>query len=120
MEETPSVTVLDPVANQLKELDPDVVITCVYDCIPWHTALRNANWSPKAQVFTICIGDQSYKETYDEAAHWVRKVKVELQQHGDTHGDKQEALRKQEEDFKRKQEEFSARQEALMKAQEEW
>ncbi len=57
---TPNATVLEPVAESLKEEDPDVVITCVYDCNPWIQAMRRANWSPKAQVFTICVGQENF------------------------------------------------------------
>jgi branched-chain amino acid transport system substrate-binding protein len=58
--ETPNSTVLDPIAESLKDEDPDVVITCVYDCQPWIQAMRWANWSPKAQVFTICVGQEGF------------------------------------------------------------
>ena len=47
---TPNITVMEPVAMQFKELEPDVVITCVYDCAPWMQALRKVNFSPNAQV----------------------------------------------------------------------
>jgi len=57
---TPNATVLGPVAETLKEEDPDVVITCVYDCNPWVQAMRQANWNPKAQVFTICVGQEGF------------------------------------------------------------
>eukprot|EP00536_Pseudo-nitzschia_multiseries_P005379 jgi/Psemu1/12456/gm1.12456_g len=52
----PNFTVLEPVAETLKGEDPDVVIACVYDCAPWVQAMRKVNWSPNAQVFTVCIG----------------------------------------------------------------
>jgi len=56
----PNTTILEPIAESLKGEDPDVVITCVYDCNPWIQAMRRANWSPKAQVFTICVGQENF------------------------------------------------------------
>merc|ERR1712157_80142 len=44
---SPDREVLEPVAQILKDHeDPDVVITCVYDCVPWMEAMRGVNWSP--------------------------------------------------------------------------
>ena len=57
---TPNADVLEPIAESLKHEDPDVVITCVYDCQPWIQAMRRANWSPKAQVFTVCVGQEDF------------------------------------------------------------
>lgn len=57
---TPNATTLTPVAEALKGEDPDVVITCVYDCNPWIQAMRQANWNPKAQVFTVCVGQEGF------------------------------------------------------------
>mmetsp|Transcript_39373 Transcript_39373/g.84905 ORF Transcript_39373/g.84905 Transcript_39373/m.84905 type:complete len:936 (-) Transcript_39373:392-3199(-) len=63
---SPSVADLDPVARNLSmsETDPDVVVTCVYAeaCANWISSLRGAKWSPKAQVFTVCIGMDSFQE----------------------------------------------------------
>jgi len=57
---TPSAEHLDPVARNLSmsELNPDAVVTCVYDagCAEWISSLRRAEWTPKAQVFTVCVG----------------------------------------------------------------
>jgi ABC-type branched-subunit amino acid transport system substrate-binding protein len=64
---SPTVDVLDPIARNLSmaENDPDVVVTCVYDsgCAEWITALRKSGWSPRAQVFTVCIGMDSFVDT---------------------------------------------------------
>ena len=55
---------LDPIAMNMSrpEEDPDVVVTCVYDagCSEWISSLRRANWSPRGQVFTVCIGMDSF------------------------------------------------------------
>ena len=61
---TPNVTVLEPIAQNISqpEVNPDVVVTCFYDCVPWIEAMRKVNWSPKAQVFTICVGSKSMEE----------------------------------------------------------
>ena len=34
---------------------------------------------------------EAYRETYGEAANWISKIKLELQQHGDTQGSEQDA-----------------------------
>ena len=39
---------------------------------------------------------ESYRDTYNLALDWIRKVKLDLQQCGDSHGEREEALRKQE------------------------
>ncbi|VEU35360.1 unnamed protein product [Pseudo-nitzschia multistriata] len=57
---TPNVTVLEPIAATLQAENPDVVITCVYDCAPWVRAMRKVGWSPKAQVFTVCVGQEKF------------------------------------------------------------
>lgn len=62
----PTANDLDPVAMNLSATDanPDIVVTCVYDsgCNEWIASLRRANWSPRAQVFTVCIGMDSFVE----------------------------------------------------------
>mmetsp|Transcript_37887 Transcript_37887/g.64709 ORF Transcript_37887/g.64709 Transcript_37887/m.64709 type:complete len:798 (+) Transcript_37887:172-2565(+) len=61
---SPTSEQLDPVAANFSrpESNPDVVVTCVYDrgCAAWIRSLRNSKWSPKAQVFTVCIGMDSF------------------------------------------------------------
>jgi len=71
---TPNTTVLDPIAESLREEDPDVVITCVYDCNPWVQAMRNANWSPKAQVFTICVGQEYFNKEAGSDTEYIMGV----------------------------------------------
>ena len=39
---------------------------------------------------------EAYKETYTEASDWIRRIKIELQQSGDSHGEKEDAIKKQE------------------------
>jgi ABC-type branched-subunit amino acid transport system substrate-binding protein len=74
-----------PVAQRLKEKNPDVVVTCVYDaaCSKWITAMRQVNWSPKAQVFTICVGLEYFESqvSYDAqfmigVTPWDKSLKV--------------------------------------------
>ena len=38
---------------------------------------------------------EAYRETYGEAANWISKIKLELQQHGDTQGSEQDARERQ-------------------------
>ena len=72
--QTPDVTALDPIAESLKEEDPEVVITCVYDCNPWIQAMRRANWSPKAQVFTICVGQEQFSNEAGSDTEYIMGV----------------------------------------------
>eukprot|EP00977_Amphora_coffeiformis_P007123 scaffold1555_cov173-Amphora_coffeaeformis.AAC.3 len=46
------------VADDMASYNPDVVVTCTFDggCARWIEAMRKRNWSPKAQIFTLCIG----------------------------------------------------------------
>ena len=57
---SPTQENLTSVVEQMVEENPDVVITCVYDagCVEWVNTMRTADWSPKAQVFTVCIGQE--------------------------------------------------------------
>ena len=74
MSEFPTVDELEPVAEELKEINPDVVLSCVYDCINWHTAMRNVNWSPKAQVFTICVTQENYQDALGDDVEYMMGV----------------------------------------------
>lgn len=69
---------LDPVARNLSmpEYDPDVVVTCVYDagCAEWITALRKVNWSPRGQVFTVCIGMDSFVDQVGNDALYMTGI----------------------------------------------
>ncbi len=38
---------------------------------------------------------EAYADAYADASDWIRKLKLELQQNGDSHGDREEALKKQ-------------------------
>jgi len=71
---TPNITVLEPVVQKLAEEDPDVVVTCVYDCVPWMKAMRKVNWSPKAQVFTVCVGLHGFAEEMGPDAEYIMGV----------------------------------------------
>lgn len=61
---SPTAEDLDPAARNVSLLDPDVVVTCVYadGCAGWISSLRKAKWTPNAQVFTVCIGMDSFLE----------------------------------------------------------
>ena len=37
---------------------------------------------------------EAYRATFNEASDWIRKLKIDLQQHGDTHGNREEAIDK--------------------------
>jgi len=60
----PSISELEVVAMKLAREDPDAVVSCVYAeaCAKWINAMRNINWSPKAQIFTVCVGLQELSE----------------------------------------------------------
>ena len=57
---SPAAADLDPIAANFSkaESDPDVVVTCVYDagCAEWIRSMRRSGWSPRSNVFTVCIG----------------------------------------------------------------
>ncbi|CAB9528704.1 activated protein kinase catalytic subunit alpha-1 [Seminavis robusta] len=74
VEADPNVTLLTPLAAKLKELNPDVVIGCMYECERWMAALRAVHWSPKAQVFTICVGSDKFVEAVGTDAAYVMGV----------------------------------------------
>eukprot|EP00797_Seminavis_robusta_P020412 Sro3117_g344100.1 Leu/Ile/Val-binding protein homolog 5 (606) ;mRNA; r:2-1821 len=49
-------------AENMAELNPDVVITCVLQpntCADWISAMRTVKWQPKAQIFSACIGSST-------------------------------------------------------------
>ena len=68
---SPTAEHLDPVARNLSstELNPDTVVTCVYaaGCAEWIASLRRAKWTPKAQVFTVCVGMDSFLDDVGES-----------------------------------------------------
>ena len=60
----PNSTVLDEVANQLLDAQPDVVVTYFFNCArsPWATAMRRANLNPGAWMSSgQCVGVSSVK-----------------------------------------------------------
>lgn len=56
--ENPNSSHFDATALNMSQIDPDIMITCVYanGCGKWIKSMRSVGWSPKAQVFTVCIG----------------------------------------------------------------
>eukprot|EP00522_Entomoneis_paludosa_P007414 CAMPEP_0172454748 /NCGR_PEP_ID=MMETSP1065-20121228/11644_1 /TAXON_ID=265537 /ORGANISM="Amphiprora paludosa, Strain CCMP125" /LENGTH=1032 /DNA_ID=CAMNT_0013207129 /DNA_START=2817 /DNA_END=5915 /DNA_ORIENTATION=+ len=73
---TPNVTALQAVAEKLKIEAPDVVVTCTYNggCENWIQAMRNVNWSPKAQVFTVCVGLEGFVSEVGSDAEFMMGV----------------------------------------------
>jgi len=61
----PTKEMLDPIAKNFSFIEepPDAVVSCVYEtgCLSWIQSMRAANWSPKAQVLTTCIGMDSFE-----------------------------------------------------------
>lgn len=75
---SPTTAELDPVARNLSmvENDPDIVVACVYDqgCAEWVTSLRKSGWSPRAQVFTVCIGMDKFTDAVGTDAMYMMGV----------------------------------------------
>ena len=75
MEAAPKVEDFLPIARMMSQPDqnPDVVITCTYDaaCDQWIKALREVDWSPKAQVFSICVGLESFSDSVGTDAEYL-------------------------------------------------
>lgn len=87
MEGSPTIEDFLPIVRTMAEPDqnPDVVITCTYDaaCDQWIKALREVDWSPKAQVFSICVGLESFSDAVGtDAEHligmspWDRSLEI--------------------------------------------
>jgi len=57
---SPTALDLDPISAEFSRpgKDPDVVVTCVYDagCAEWIRSMRRSGWSPRSNVFTVCVG----------------------------------------------------------------
>lgn len=55
---SPTLEQVEKVAQNMSQIDPDVMVTCVYNsaCIHWVKAMKKVRWSPRAQVFGICTG----------------------------------------------------------------
>ncbi|KAL7535211.1 hypothetical protein ACHAXR_006348 [Thalassiosira sp. AJA248-18] len=76
MGKSPKVDDFFPIAKNMSkpENDPDVVVTCVYGdtCKEWVFAMRKANWSPRAQVLTVCVGSDAFNEAVGtDAEHMI-------------------------------------------------
>jgi branched-chain amino acid transport system substrate-binding protein len=73
----PQVTELDALAEMFRDdEEPDVVVACVYNtgCKEWIKAMRRSDWSPKAQVFTVCVGDEVLKDELGSDLYGVMGV----------------------------------------------
>jgi ABC-type branched-subunit amino acid transport system substrate-binding protein len=70
---SPTKDDLYPISELLKGKSPDVVITCVYEaaCETWVRALRFYSWSPKAQIFTVCLGLSSFEAGVGRDAEYM-------------------------------------------------
>mmetsp|Transcript_16873 Transcript_16873/g.48480 ORF Transcript_16873/g.48480 Transcript_16873/m.48480 type:complete len:954 (-) Transcript_16873:111-2972(-) len=55
------------------EQDPDVVVTCTFEagCVEWMAALRAARWSPRAQVFSVCVGLDTFEAAVGTDAEYL-------------------------------------------------
>ena len=75
---SPTSVDLDPVARNLSmaENDPDIVVACVYDqgCAEWVASMRKTGWSPRAQVFTVCIGMDKFQDAVGTDAMYMMGV----------------------------------------------
>lgn len=61
-EEAPLESYLE-VAKQFHQLNPDVVVTCIRTTYAlWNQALRQVDWSPKAQVYTLVFGTPEFEQ----------------------------------------------------------
>ncbi|KAL9185610.1 hypothetical protein ACHAXT_003387 [Thalassiosira profunda] len=71
----PTRDVLLPLAQNMSrpEEDPDVVVTCTYEagCVEWMAALRESQWSPRAQVFSICVGLDTFESAVGTDAEYL-------------------------------------------------
>ena len=76
VEPSPNVTVLTELARNISQQDPDIVMTCVYDegCQNWMAAMQEVNWSPRAQIFTVCVGLQSFVDAVGDDAEYIMGV----------------------------------------------
>ena len=70
---SPTKDDLYPISQTLMESNPDVVITCVYEpaCEIWIRAMRYYSWSPKAQIFTVCLGLSSFEDAVGRDAEYM-------------------------------------------------
>ena len=71
---SPTENDLEPVAKLFKELNPDIVVGCVYasGCTNWVRQLRALDYMPRAQVFTVCVGSDDFgKDVGDDAAYML-------------------------------------------------
>ena len=78
VENHPSPEMLAPMAYNFSMMEepPEAVISCVYEtgCESWMKAMRIANWSPNAQVFTVCVGKESFEAAVGSDAEYILGV----------------------------------------------
>lgn len=72
----PTEDLLDIIAQNLTVLDPEVVVTCTYaaTCSKWIESMRKNKFSPKAQVFTVCVGQAGFEEASSYDAQYMSGV----------------------------------------------
>jgi len=60
---SPTVDIFYPLAKKMSIENPDIMVTCVFElgCEQWIKAMRKANWSPKAQLLTVCVGSSNFQ-----------------------------------------------------------
>ena len=73
---SPTSDDLDPIARNLSVTDPDIVVSCFYDqaCAEWVSSLRKSGWSPRAQIFTICVGMDKFTDKVGSDAMFMMGI----------------------------------------------
>jgi len=76
VQSSPSEDDLFPIVEELQRRNPDIVFTCVYEaaCELWVRAMRHYNWSPKAQIFTVCLGLHNFEVAVGRDAEYMMGV----------------------------------------------
>lgn len=72
----PTDDLLNTIAQDLIVLNPEVVVTCTYaaTCSKWIESMRKNKFSPKAQVFTVCVGQSGFEEASSHDAQYMSGV----------------------------------------------
>eukprot|EP00614_Pseudopedinella_elastica_P022796 CAMPEP_0172644010 /NCGR_PEP_ID=MMETSP1068-20121228/238987_1 /TAXON_ID=35684 /ORGANISM="Pseudopedinella elastica, Strain CCMP716" /LENGTH=1130 /DNA_ID=CAMNT_0013458191 /DNA_START=782 /DNA_END=4171 /DNA_ORIENTATION=- len=68
----PTQDEMENVAEHYKDINPDVVVACLYDagCGEWVRAQRAKGWSAKAEVLTVCVGSQAFIDDVGSDANY--------------------------------------------------
>mmetsp|Transcript_26383 Transcript_26383/g.42761 ORF Transcript_26383/g.42761 Transcript_26383/m.42761 type:complete len:776 (+) Transcript_26383:5205-7532(+) len=70
---SPTVETMVPVVEQLKALNADVVISCMYTqgCISYVQAMRKGGVVPRAQVLSACWGAEDFRDALGTDAQYL-------------------------------------------------